>query len=144
MDSQNARDRADALLRAWNGRDYGEVASHLTPDVVVVDHTRHRTSSGADGYVDRYRRLLEAFPDMRGETTSMLAEGNLLVHETTWDGQHTVSLKLPGHEPIAPTNELMTIHLVTYMEFDDEGQIRGVRVYGDLGGVPSAHAVGVG
>jgi predicted ester cyclase len=144
MDNQNARDRADALLRAWNGRDYGEVASHLTPDVVIVDHTRHRTSSGADGYVDRYRRLLEAFPDMRGETTSMLAEGNLLVHETTWKGRHTVSLKLPGHESIAPTNDLMTIHLVTFMEFNDEGQIRGVRVYGDLAGVPSARAVGVG
>ena len=89
MDNQSARDRADALLRAWNGRDYGEVASQLNPDVVVVDHTRHRTSTGPDRYVDRYRRLLEAFPGMRGETTSMLAEGNLLVHETTWHGRHT-------------------------------------------------------
>ena len=43
--------------------------------------------------------FLEAFPDMRGETTSMLAEGNLLVHETTWHGRHTASLKLPGQEP---------------------------------------------
>ena len=144
MDKQSARDRADALLRAWNGRDYGEVASQLNPDVVVVDHTRHRTSTGPDGYIDRYRRLLEAFPDMRGETTSMLAEGNLLVHETTWHGRHTASLKLPGYEPVAPTNELMTMHLVTYMEFDDGGQIKGMRVYSDLGDVPSAHAVGVG
>ena len=28
------------------------------------------------------------------------------------------------------------MHLVTYMEFDDGGQIKGVRMYGDLGGVP--------
>ena len=144
MDNQSARDRADALLGAWNGRDYGEVASQLNPDVVVVDHTRHRTSTGPDGYIDRYRHLLEAFPDMRGETTSMLAEGNLLVHETTWHGRHTASLKLPGHEPVAPTNELMTMHLVTYMELDDGGQIKSVRVYGDLRDVPSARAVGVG
>ena len=144
MDNRSARDRADALLGAWNGRDYGEVASQLNPDVVVVDHTRHRTSTGPAGYVDRYRRLLEAFPGMRGETTSMLAEGNLLVHETTWHGRHTASLKLPGHESVAPTNELMTMHLVTYMEFDDGGQIKGVRVYGDLRDVPSAHVVGVG
>ena len=142
MDKQSARDRADALLRAWNGRDYGEVASQLNPD--VVDHTRHRTSTGPDGYVDRYRRFRQAFPDMRGETTSMLAEGNLLVHETTWHGRHTASLELPEHEPVAPTNELMTMHLVTYMEFDDGGQIQGMRVYSDLGDVPSAHAVGVG
>ena len=99
MDNQRARDRADALLRAWNGRDYGEVADQLDPDVVVVDHTRHRTSTGPDGYVDRYRRFLEVLPDMRGETTSMLAEGNLLVHQTTWHGRHTASLELPGPSP---------------------------------------------
>lgn len=145
MDNQSARDRAGALLGAWNRRDYGEVASHLNPDVVVVDHTRRRTSTGSDGYVDRYRRLLDASPDMRGETTSVLVEGNLLVHETTWRGRHTVPLKVPGYDHVAPTNEVITMHLVTYMEFDDGGQVKGVRVYGDLREVPlSAHPVGVG
>ena len=144
MDNQSARDRADALLAAWNRRDYAEVASHLTPDVVLVDHSRHRTSTGSSGYVDRFRRVLDAFPDMRGETISMLAEGNLLVQETTWRGRHTIPLTLPGYDNVAPTNELMTMHLVTYMEFDDRGQIKGMRVYSDLGDVPSAHAVGVG
>ena len=145
MDNQDARDRADALLAAWNRRDYGEVASHLTQGFELVDHSRHRTSTGPGGYVDRFRRLLDAFPDMRGETASVLVEGNLLVQETTWRGQHTVPLKLPGYEHVAPTNELMIIHLVTYMEFDDGGQVKGVRMYGDLGEVPlSAHPVGVG
>ena len=75
----------------------------------------------------------------------MLVEGNLLVHETTWRGRHTVPLTLPGYDRVAPTNELMTMHLVTYMEFDDGDQVKGVRVYGDLGEVPlSAHPVGVG
>ena len=67
--------------------------------------------------VDRFRRVLDAFPDMRGETTSMVVEGNLLVQETTWRGRHTVPLKLPGYDNVAPTNELMTMHLVTYLEF---------------------------
>ena len=52
--------------------------------------------------------------------------------------------KAGSFETLAPTNELMTMHLVTYMEFDDRGQIKGMRVYSDLGDVPSAHAVGVG
>ena len=145
MDNQSARDRAEALLAAWNRRDYAEVASHLTPDVVLVDHSRHRTSTGSSGYVDRFRRVLDAFPDMRGETTSMLVEGNLLVQETTWRGRHTIPLTLPGYDNVAPTNELMTMHLVTYMEFDDEGKIRGIRTYGDLVEVPmAAHTAGVG
>jgi hypothetical protein len=145
MDNQDARDRADALLAAWNRRDYDEVASHLTQGFELVDHSRHRTSTGSGGYVDRFRSLLDAFPDMRGETTSVLVEGNLLVQETTWRGRHTVPLKLPGYDHVAPTNELMTMHLVTYMEFDEGGQVKGVRMYGDLGDVPlSAHPVGVG
>ena len=145
MDNQSARDRADALLTAWNRRDYGEVASHLSPDVVLVDHTRHRTSTGPDGYIERFRRLLDACPDMQGETTSVLVEGNLLVQETTWRGRHTVPLKIPGYENVAPTNEPMTMHLVTYMEFDDGGQVKGVRAYGELGEVPlSGRPVGVG
>ena len=59
---------------------------------------------------------------MRGETISVLVEGNLLVHETTWRGRHTVPLTLPGYDNVAPTNERMTMHLVTYMELDDEGR----------------------
>ena len=145
MDNQSARDRADALLAAWNRRDYGEVASHLSPDVVLVDHTRHRTSTGSNGYIERFRRLLDACPDMQGETTSVLVEGNLLVQETIWRGRHTVPLKIPGYDNVAPTNEPMTMHLVTYMEFGDGGQVKGLRTYGDPGEVPlSGHPVGVG
>lgn len=145
MDDKIARDRAEAMLDAWNRRDYGELASHLAPDAVLVDHTRGRTSTGPDGYVERFRRLLDACPDMRVATVSELVKGSLLVHETTWSGRHTAPLKLPGYDHVPPTNELMTMHLVTYMEFDDGGQVKALRTYGDPGEVPmSAHPVGVG
>jgi predicted ester cyclase len=145
MDPQSARDRADALLAAWNRRDHGEVASHLSSDVVLVDHTHHRTSTGPAAYIERFRRLLDACPDMQGEATSVLVEGNLLVQETTWRGRHTAPLKIPGYENVVPTNEPMTMHLVTYMEFDDGGQVKGLRTYGEPAEVPLAgRPVGVG
>jgi hypothetical protein len=145
MDDQSARDRADSLLAAWNRRDYGEVSSHLTSDVVLSDHTRHRASTGSGEYVDRFRYLLDASPDMRGETNSALVDGNLLVQETTWRGRHTAPLRIPGHDNVAPTNEMMTVHLVTFMEFNDEGKIKDMRTYGDLFEVPlTAHTAGVG
>jgi steroid delta-isomerase-like uncharacterized protein len=145
MDNQSARDRADALLAAWNRRDYDEVSSHLASDVVFSDHSRHRTSAGSVGYVDRFRHLLDAFPDMRGEANSVLVEGNLLVQETTWRGRHTAPLDIPGYDNVAPTNEMTTMHLVTYMEFDDDGKIRGIRTYGDAIEAPlAARTAGVG
>lgn len=145
MANQSARDRADALLAAWNRRDYDEVSSRLAPGFVLADHTRHRLSEGPGGYVDRFRTLLDAYPDMQGETNSVLAEGNLVAQETTWRGRHTAPLRMPGYDNVAPTNETMTIHLVTYMEFDDDGLIQGMRTYGDLWEVPlAAHPTGVG
>ena len=145
MDSQSARDRADAMLAAWNRRDYDEVAKLVAPDVVLVDHSRGRTSTGPDGYVNRLKRVLDASPDMRGESVSVLVEGNLLVQETSWRGRHTAPLRLPGYDAVAPTNEAMTMHLVTYMEFDEEGRPKVLRTYGDPGQVPiAAYAVGVG
>ena len=145
MDSQSARDRADAMLAAWNRRDYDEVAKLVAPDVVLVDHSRGRTSTGPVGYVNRFRRVLDAFPDMRGESVSVLVEGSLLVQETSWRGRHTAPLRLTGYDTVAPTNEVMTMHLVTYMEFDEEGRAKVLRTYGDPGEVHiPAHAVGVG
>ena len=145
MDSQSARDRADAMLAAWNRRDYDEVAKLVAPDVVLVDHSRGRTSTGPDSYVNRLRRVLDASPDMRGESVSVLVEGSLLVQETSWRGRHTAPLRLHGYDTVPPTNEVMTMHLVTYMEFDEEGRAKVLRTYGDAGQVPiSAHAVGVG
>lgn len=145
MDKQGTRERADLILAAWNRRDYAEIIRHLTPDVVLVDHTRGRTSTGPDGYVDRFRRLLDAFPDMQGESVSVLAEENLVVQETTWHGRHTAPLVLAGYDNIAPTNEPVDMHLVTYMEFNDDGHAKVLRTYGLPGEVPlAAHPVGVG
>ncbi len=145
MDNQGARDRATEMLEAWNRRDYGEIASHLAPEVVLVDHTLGRTSTGPAAYVDRFRRVLDAFPDMRGEAVSVLADGDLVVQETLWRGRHTAPLKLAGYDDMPPTNEYMTMHLVTFMEFDDGGHAKVLRTYGDAPVIPlAAQPVGVG
>lgn len=86
---------------------------------------------------------------MQGETTSVLVERNLLVQETSSRGRHTAGhtapLKIPGYDNVAPTNEPMTMHLVTYLEFDDGGQVKGLRTCGEPGEVPlSGRPVGVG
>lgn len=145
MDDQSAREQANEILDAWNRRDYEGVASHLTSEVLLVDHTRARTSTGPEGYVARFRRLLDASPDMRCESVSVVVEGDLLVQETSWRGRHTAPLVLAGYDNVAPTNEVMTKHFVTYMEFDDDGKVKALRTYGDPAEVPlSVHPVGVG
>ena len=81
------------MLAAWNRRDYDAIVENLSPGVVLVDHIRGRTTEGPANYVARFRPILEAYPDMQGETVSMVVEGNNIAHETVWRGRHTEPLE---------------------------------------------------
>ena len=70
MDSEVARRRAEAILDAWNRRDYQAVANNVSPHVVLVDHIRGRKADGPAGYVDRFKPTLDAFENMQGEMGS--------------------------------------------------------------------------
>ena len=145
MSTGSKSDLAESILDSWNSRNYGGVKEHLAPDVVLEDHTRGRIAAGPGGYIDRFRPVLEAFPDMRGETVSLLTDGNVVVHETRWRGRHTVPLTLPSGGTIPPSNEPTTMHLVTYLEFDEGGKEKSIRTYGNPREVSySSRTVGVG
>src|SRR5207342_3267786 len=81
MSSQDLRARFEAFLAAWNRRDYDELAAALSPTVVLVDHYRGTTIEGRDGFINRFKPTMDAFPDMKGETVSLLTEGNQFAQE---------------------------------------------------------------
>ncbi len=144
MDSQAPRARAEALLAAWNRRDFEAVADNVSPQVVLVDHIRGRTTEGPEAYVNRFKPILDAFPDMKGETVSLVVEGNALAHEIVWRGRHTAPLELRSGT-VPPTNERVTVNLSAHMEVDEESKPTIIRTYGTTAEVPVvAHAVGSG
>jgi hypothetical protein len=145
MDSEVARRRAEAILDAWNRRDYQAVADNVSPHVVLVDHIRGRKADGPAGYVDRFKPTLEAFENMQGETVSLMVEGNHVAHEITWRGRHTAPLRLSSGATIDPTNEQVTVHIATHMEVDEDGKPTAIRTYGTRDEIPLiAHATGAG
>ena len=145
MDSEAARARAEAILTAWNRRDYNAVANNVSPHVVLVDHIRGRKVEGPTGYVDRFKPTLEAFQDMQGETVTLIVEGNQVAHETVWRGRHTAPLKLSSGGTIEPTNQQVTVHLASHMEVDGDGTPTAIRMYGTTDDIPIiAHAAGSG
>jgi hypothetical protein len=144
MDIRTVRERADEILAAWNSRDYGRLKEQLAQDVVLIDHTRGSIAEGPAAYVDRFRRVLEACPDMQGESLSVVSEGNLVVSETKWHGTHTVALELPSGGYIPPSNQTTTMHLVTYLELDDSGKAKLVRTYGNPRELAAPQTIGVG
>ena len=132
MDSEAARARAEAILTAWNRRDYNAVADNVSPHVVLVDHIRGRKVEGPTGYVDRFKPTLEAFQDMQGETVTLIVEGNQVAHETVWRGRHTAPLKLSSGGTIEPTNQQVTVYLASHMEVDGDGTPTAIRMYAPL------------
>ena len=145
MDTEAVRARAEAVLDAWNRRDYQSVADNVSPHVVLVDHIRGRKTEGANQLVDRFKQMLDAYEDMQAETVSVIVEGNQFAHETVWRGQHTAPLKLSTGETIDPTGEKVTVHLAYHAEVDDDGKPTTIRTYGTPSEIPAiAHAVGSG
>ena len=145
MDSEAARARAEAILAAWNQRDYDAVADNVSPHVVLVDHIRGRKAEGSASYVDRFKPTLEAFEDMQGETVTLIVEGNQVSHETIWRGRHTAPLKLSSGGTVEPTNEQVTVHLTSQMEVDEDGKPTAIRTYGTRDEIHFiAHSSGAG
>jgi predicted ester cyclase len=140
--------RVETLLAAWNRHDYNEVAKFLSPDVVLDDHIRRTTVAGPDGFTDRFKPMMDAFPNMVGETTSLFVEGNVAAAETVWRGTHTSPLVLSGTRVIEPTNQEVTVYIAVFLEFDEEGTVTAIRTYGNpaetMLRITSAAAAGTG
>jgi steroid delta-isomerase-like uncharacterized protein len=131
MSSEDAWARSEALLAAWNRRDYDEVAASVSPDVVLIDHIRGSKVEGPEAYLDRFRPMMDAFPDMSGEVTSILASGNVVAQETIWRGTHTNPLALPNGRVIDPTHQQVGVTIAIFTEFDDDGKATVIRTYGN-------------
>ena len=131
MSSQDLRARAEGLFAAWNRRDYDEVTKYLSPDIVLVDHIRRTTVNGPDGYMDRFKPMMDAFADMVGEITSLAVNGNIAALETVWHGTHTSPLVLPSKRVIEPTNQQVTVYIAVLIECDQAGRVTAIRTYGN-------------
>ena len=122
---------------------FSAIVQNLSPAVVLVDHIRGRKSEGPASYVARFRPILEAHPDMRGETVSIVVEGNTIVHETVWRSRQTAPLET--HQGTIPaTNEQVALFLGTAMGVGEDGKPTLIRAYGTSVTPVVAHASGIG
>lgn len=76
------------LIDAWNDGDINALMTFWSP--TMVHHGRSGTVS-ADDTAAEMRRFLEAFPDLRMELHSVVAEGDLVATRMTMHATHTGS-----------------------------------------------------
>ena len=76
--------------------------------------------------------LIDAFPDGRLTTSTLISEGDLVLAEQALEGTHTAPLKDPSGQmpPVPPTGKRVVIKAAIVFRVQD-GLVREVRVYAD-------------
>jgi steroid delta-isomerase-like uncharacterized protein len=124
MDRRLIRQRAAETLDAWNRGDAQGVVAYMVEDVIWHDvglplplHGREALKQAAEGYMN-------AFPDLRMQTTSETIQLPRLAQEWTATGTHRGTLM-----GIAPTGRAIKTYGATVMTVDEDGWIIEGAVY---------------
>ena len=125
-ETQTARDRFEETLDALNNRDFDRFAATHADDVVLHDHDE--THRGVEAAIDQERRLFEAFPDMRYDLESVVAEGDQVSARWTVTGTHEGTF-----QGIPPTGEEVAIQAMGIMTSGAEGFTEVWLVFDRLG-----------
>jgi steroid delta-isomerase-like uncharacterized protein len=136
---------ARANVESFSAKDWERFRACMTPDGVYDEKGTGRRIQGVDNTIEALQGWTRAFPDSRGTITSVVASGDTVVLEITWEGTQTGPLMttagtLPasGKRVVVPAVEVLQMK---------GGKIAENRHYFDLmsllqevGAVPAAPA----
>ncbi|MCG8918349.1 ester cyclase [Actinokineospora sp. PR83] len=105
------KERCLAMVAAWNRWELGGIIEHWAPDVV---HYSEDEPVDTDEMISRMEGGLAAFPDLRLDVRSILAEGDRVALRITITGTHT-----GDYGGIAATGRPVTWHIVEELRFVD-------------------------
>ena len=122
-----ARDLAEAHIRAFNERAWNRAAEIYAPDLITVEPAG--TIHGIDAFVGHGQGFAAAFPDSRMEVTTIIESGNHAVVEGLYIGIHTGPLATPQGE-VPPTDRTLRLPICLIFEVA-AGRITSNHVYYD-------------
>ena len=122
-----ARDLAEAHVRAFNERAWGRAAEIYATDLVVVEPGG--TTRGIDALVDHAKGFAAAFPDSKMEITAVVESGGRAVVEGVYSGIHTGPLATPQGQ-VPPTGRTLRLPICLVIEAA-AGRIASNHVYYD-------------
>lgn len=111
-ETQHAKDCFEDVVDALNDRDFDRFAETHADDVILHDHDE--TLHGVEAAVEHQQRLYEAFPDMRYDVESVVAEGDQVTARWTVTGTHEEVF-----QGLPPTGEAVVIPAMGAMRIED-------------------------
>lgn len=101
------------LNEASNNRDFKFIGATLSPDIIYHPPTGPDVQ-GFEAYMQVIQPLLIAMPDIQINIDDLIAEGNQVAMRARVTGTFTGS-----YQGIPPTNQKVTIHIVSIERFVD-------------------------
>jgi hypothetical protein len=124
MDEQQLIELGHRLEDAFNTSDWPTYTAAMTKTTVL--ESPRIQARGPEEIIEYVKGVKEAFPDIRATATNVLACGNTLVRELTWEGTHAGPMKTP-QGTIPPTNRRITFKGVVLLEASNDGTVVAFR-----------------
>lgn len=115
------------LVSAVNEHDFERASRYLSPDCEII--TPFATLRGREHFKAYLNGLVAAFPDLRQNVQTLIAEGTTVVVEWTLTGIHRGPLQTPAG-PIPATGKAMAAHGCDVYRLEGE-QVVSDRIYRD-------------
>ncbi len=130
MSEQDNIKLVQGWLTAFGASDWDTVESSLASDHVYEEFGTQRRIEGSGSIVDVMRAWKVAMPDVKGNVRNVVASGDSVVMELTWEGTHTGTLvtadgEIPASGKKQVTPGAMSVEVVN-------GKMQSSRNYFDL------------
>ncbi len=110
------------IFEAYNRRDIDFIINNFADDLIFVLPSGE--TMGKDGLPQAHSNLFDVFQDGRWSTQRVISKGNVVAVEILVEGTHTG--KFLG---IPATDKKTEIHVVWFIDFNEEGKIERVIDY---------------
>ncbi len=133
MAKQDLIQRARENIEAFNAGDWNRYKALWTPDGVYHELATQRRLQGPDQQIEANRGWKEAFPDAAGKVSNVVASGNTVALEITWEGTQSGPLVGPGGT-IPASGKRVVVPAAQVITFEGD-RIKEARHYFDMMGL---------
>ena len=117
-------------VEAFNAGDWDRFKATLTADSLEEEVATQRRLQGVGQIEESAQGWKQAFPDVKGTITNVLATGNTVTMQITWEGTHTGPLAGPAGT-IPASGKRVTVRAANVITFAGE-KIKENHNYFDL------------
>ncbi len=130
MREQDAIQLVKQNISAFNQGDAQGLAATLSENAIYREIATQQTTRGRENVVKAALQWREAFPDVTETIQNIVASGNTVTAEITWEGTHRGTLVTPTGT-IPPTGQRMQVQ-VSQVYTLENGQLKQTNTYFDM------------